>query len=96
MAEEPKLGPSRGNAGKGRKKGSVNKMTAIAKDVIATAADRLGGVDRLVDWAKEDEKNEAAFWSSIYPKLLPLQVHGSGSEGQQVLQIITGVPRGDG
>lgn len=96
MAGEPKLGPSRGNAGKGRRKGSINKMTAIAKDVIATAADRLGGVDRLVAWAGEDEKNEAAFWTSIYPKLLPLQVHGSGEQGQHILQVVTGVPRADG
>jgi hypothetical protein len=95
MAEEPKLGASRGNAGKGRRKGSINKMTAIAKDVIATAADRLGGVDRLVVWVGEDEKNEAAFWTSIYPKLLPLQVQGGGEQGQHILQVITGVPRGN-
>lgn len=84
MADKPKVGPARGNAGKGRVKGSVNKMTAIAKEVIATAADRLGGVDRLVAWAREDEKNEAAFWTSIYPKLLPLQVHGAGDAGEHI------------
>lgn len=73
---EPKVGPNRGNAGKGRPKGSTNKTTQIAKDAIALAADKLGGVDRLVDWAKEDPLNERAFWSTIYPKLLPLQVAG--------------------
>jgi hypothetical protein len=93
MADEPKVGASRGNAGKGRRKGSVNKMTAIAKDVIATASDRLGGVDRLVEWAREDAKNEAAFWTSIYPKLLPLQVHGSGDEGQHLLEVRYSVVR---
>lgn len=66
------------NAGKGRPKGALNKTTIIAKDAIATAAQKLGGVDRLVAWAKEDEKNEAAFWTSIYPKLLPLQLTGEG------------------
>lgn len=60
----------------GRKKGVPNKMTAIAKDAIAQAAERLGGVDRLVSWAQEDPKNEHAFWATIYPKLLPLQVTG--------------------
>lgn len=62
--------------GKGRVKGVPNKTTMIAKDAIATAAERLGGVDRLVAWAREDDKNESVFWASIYPKLLPLQVTG--------------------
>lgn len=64
------------NAGKGRPKGSLNKSTLIAKHAIATAAEKLGGTDRLVAWAKEDPKNESSFWSTIYPKLLPLQVAG--------------------
>lgn len=38
------------------------------------AAADLGGRERLVNWAKEDPKNEHAFWVTIYPKLLPLQV----------------------
>jgi len=61
--------------GPGRPKGSKNKTTATAKAIIEETADRLGGADRLVAWAKEDSANERAFWSSIYPKLLPLQVH---------------------
>lgn len=61
----------------GRPKGVPNKTTQVAKDAIAQAAQALGGADRLVDWAKEDPKNEAAFWTTIYPKLLPLQVTGS-------------------
>ncbi len=72
----PKIGKNTGNAGKGRPKGSLNKSTKIAKDAIAAAADELGGADRLVAWAKEDPKNEHSFWSTIYPKLLPLQVAG--------------------
>ena len=87
MVDKPKIGVARGNAGKGRRKGSVNKITAIAKDVIATASDQLGGVERLVAWAREDAKNEAAFWTTIYPKLLPLQVNGAGDEGEHVHSI---------
>ena len=70
----------------GRPKGSPNKTTAIAKDAIASAAEGLGGAQRLIDWAKEDPKNEAAFWTSIYPKLLPLQVSGEGG-GAIILQL---------
>lgn len=63
--------------GAGRPKGSPNKTTRAAKDAIAFAADELGGGERLAAWAKEAPENEKAFWSSIYPKLLPLQVNGS-------------------
>lgn len=61
-------------AGMGRKAGSVNKTTKLAKEAIALAAEGLGGTQRLIDWAKEDPLNERAFWTSIYTKLLPLQV----------------------
>ena len=62
-------------AGMGRRKGVPNKSTQIAKEAIAMAAEGLGGTQRLIAWAKEDAKNEAAFWTTIYPKLLPLQVN---------------------
>lgn len=65
----PKRGP-------GRPKGSPNKLGKAAKEVIAAAAEELGGQARLVAWVKEDPKNEGAFWGSIYPKLLPLTVGG--------------------
>ena len=62
--------------GPGRPKGSPNKTTAAAKEVISEAAEKLGGAKRLLAWIKEDGANERAFWTSIYPKLLPLQVSG--------------------
>lgn len=62
--------------GPGRPKGSQNKTTAAAKDAIAQAAEKLGGTNRIAEWAKEDPKNEALFWSSIYPKLIPVQLGG--------------------
>lgn len=74
-------------AGPGRPKGVPNKMTTAAKDAIAQAAEMLGGTNRLVTWAKLDEKNEYAFWTSIYPKLLPLQVTGEGG-GPLTVQIL--------
>lgn len=74
-------------AGKGRTKGSLNKTTKTAKEAIALAAENLGGADRLVAWAKEDPLNERAFWSTIYPKLLPLQVTGEGGGPIQVARI---------
>lgn len=67
-----------GKPGPGRPKGSPNKVTAAAKDAIAQAAEELGGFQRIVDWAKEDPLNERAFWATIYPKLIPVQVSGEG------------------
>lgn len=77
-----------GGAGPGRPKGVPNKITTAAKDAIAQAAEKLGGTNRLVEWAQEDPANERAFWSSIYPKLLPLQVNGAGPDGEH---LFTGI-----
>jgi hypothetical protein len=85
--QSPRIG--QGKPGPGRKKGVPNKTTQVAKDAIAAAAEALGGADRLAKWAKEDPANERAFWATIYPKLLPLQVSGEG--GGPVLIRITGV-----
>jgi hypothetical protein len=72
-------------AGPGRPKGVPNKTTQVAKDAIALAAERLGGAERLVAWAQEEPQNERAFWTTIYPKLLPLQVNGPGDDGEHKL-----------
>ena len=75
------------NRGRGRPKGSPNRTTASAKEAIAQAAEGLGGADRLMAWAQEDPTNERAFWATIYPKLLPLQV--SGEDGAPIQAVIT-------
>jgi hypothetical protein len=72
----------------GRVKGSKNKMTLIAREAIALAAEKLGGVERLVFWAKEAPENERVFWGTIYPKLLPLQVTGEGGGPVQIEKIV--------
>lgn len=81
------------SAGRGRPKGALNKTTLIAKEAIALAADNLGGTERLVNWAKEDPKNEAAFWTTIYPKLLPLQVNGPGEDGEHIHKVVREIVR---
>lgn len=80
MAER-KIGVNRGNAGKGRPKGSKNKTTVAVKDAITAAADGIGGTERLIAWIRADEKNESVFWSQMYTKLLPHQVEGSEPDG---------------
>ena len=75
------------NRGRGIPKGSPNRTTASAKEAIAQAAEGLGGAERLIAWAKEEPANERAFWATIYPKLLPLQV--SGEDGGPIQAIVT-------
>jgi hypothetical protein len=76
------------NRGRGRPKGSPNKLGKAAKEVIAAAAAELGGEERLVEWAKEDPANERAFWTQIYPKLLPLTLSG---DPDNPLEVVTKV-----
>jgi hypothetical protein len=69
----------------GRKKGVSNKLTTGAKEVIAQVAENIGGVARMTKWVRETKENERAFWTSIYTKLLPLQV--AGDQGNPIAHI---------
>jgi hypothetical protein len=60
----------------GRQRGTLNKLSGGAKEVIAQVAANIGGVDRMTKWVRESKDNERTFWTSIYPKLLPLHVAG--------------------
>ena len=60
-------------AGAGRKAGSLNRQTVLAKSIIEQAAAELGGLQRLVEWVRADPKHEYAFWTSMFVRLLPLQ-----------------------
>jgi hypothetical protein len=88
VTAKPKLGPNRGNAGKGRPKGSQNKATANAKAAIEMVFTGLGGPDALKAWANKDDENLKAFYVSIWPKILPLQVNGPGDQGEHLHKIV--------
>ncbi len=80
MTTESKQGESRrGNAGKGRRKGVPNKVTAALKDTILGALDRAGGEAYL---ARQADANPAAFLT-LLGKVLPTQV--TGSEGKELI-----------
>lgn len=72
--------------GRGRPKGSLNRVGKEAKEVIAEAAAALGGAERLIAWAQLDPANEKAFWATIYPKLLPLTIGGDPDSGPVLVQ----------
>jgi len=69
----------------GRVKGTPNKVTTSAKDCIVLTAEALGGEKRLAAWVKEDPANERAFWTQIYPKLIPHQITGEDAPGITVI-----------
>lgn len=83
MSEAPKVGPNRGNAGKGRPKGVPNKQTAALKDMILTALSDAGGIAYL---AKQAEENPASFMTLV-GKVLPLDVNNNHG-GQIVAQVV--------
>lgn len=62
-------------AGKGRPKGVVNKVSKEVKEMVAEALDKAGGVDYLVEQA---EKNPKAFMSLV-GRIVPLQVNAAHS-----------------
>lgn len=76
----------------GRQKGTPNKVAKAAKDAIAEAAEKLGGVNRLVAWSQEAPENEKAFWATIYPKLIPVQLSGDPDNPLTVITEIGLVP----
>lgn len=78
--------------GAGRPKGSQNRVSKEAKEVIAEAAERLGGADRLLAWVQESPDNEKAYWTSIYPKLIAVSIAGNVTAR---LIVETGVERAE-
>ncbi len=61
----------------GRKTGTLNKRTAQIRWAIAECARGLGGVERLIAWREESPENEFAFWTQLYPKLLPVHIEAT-------------------
>ncbi|MGN6205969.1 hypothetical protein [Humibacter sp.] len=72
-------------AGKGRKKGSLNKTTASVKQALIDAFEKMGGVPSLVTWGKE---HPTEFYK-LYVKLLPTDVQLSGKDGEPLKVIFT-------
>ena len=65
------------NAGKGRKKGSLNKLTTSAREAFALAFTASGGAEGLTTWAKA---NPTEFYK-LYARLIPVEHVGEGGTG---------------
>ena len=76
--------------GRGRPKGSPNKVHASMKQAIADAFEQLGGTQRMVQWAQEDPKHLTEFYK-LAARLIPVETQVTGSNGgpiQTVLEIV--------
>lgn len=70
----------------GRPKGAVNRTTIAAKEAFQLAFDKMGGWERLAQWAMEDKDNTKEFYK-LYARLIPQDVT-SGGDKLPVVQII--------
>lgn len=75
--------PKPPNAGKGRPKGTPNKVTGEVKEMILQALSNVGGVEYL---QRRAEDSPTAFLSLI-GKVLPLQVTGENG-GPLTVEIL--------
>ena len=70
-------------AGRGRPKGSTNKISADVKAMILAALDGAGGVEYLT---RQAEKSPAAFMT-LLGKVLPMQISGQDNEPLTVVRV---------
>lgn len=63
--------------GSGRKPGGLNKSTRSVKAALQEAFERLGGVDSLVKWGKQ----EPAEFYKLWVKMMPTEVEHTGHAG---------------
>lgn len=76
MAQEPKVGTNTGNRGKGRPKGSANKITADLKRAILEAAEAAGGPLGTVGYLTVQASANPASFMALLGKVLPTTIAG--------------------
>ena len=74
--ESPKEGVNRGNAGKGRPKGSPNKITSDLKRAILEAAEAAGGEGGMTAYLTVQARKNPAAFMTLLGKVLPMQIAG--------------------
>lgn len=87
--DQPKKTTKFGKGNPGKPKGAVNKNTAAIKDMIREALDGAGGVDYLIDRAK-DPRTASAFLGLV-GKVLPMTVVGD-KDNPLITEIVIRVP----
>ena len=75
------------NAGKGRPKGSKNKLGSSVKDAIIEAAEAAGGEGGMVAYLARQAVEQPAAFMGLLGKLLPLQ-HGNDPDNPLTISVI--------
>ena len=73
---------------KGRPKGSLNKTTTILKDALLLAGERAGGKGGMVGYLTQQAKDNPTAFLSILGKVLPMQVEGTGDNGEIIFRTV--------
>lgn len=98
MAER-KVGVNRGNAGKGRPKGSRNKTTVALKEAILAAAGAHGeddmGTGGLEGYLRKVAREDVKAFSSLLGRVLPLDMTNSGGAFEFPQSITLAAARDD-
>lgn len=84
---KPKERKNTGNMGKGRPKGATNKNSKLLKDAILEAANLAGGKRGMVAYLQDQAKENPTAFMTLMGKVLPMQVHGSGKDGEHEFTI---------
>ena len=62
--------------GKGRPKGSENKVTRVVKDAVQDAFDELGGAQYLLQVARDDPKTFCGLLGRVIPTQVNAELKG--------------------
>lgn len=60
----------------GRKKGVQNKTTVAVKEALQSTFDEIGGVNGLVNWAKQEPTEFYKLWGKLLPTEVKADVGG--------------------
>ena len=66
-------------------KGALNATTKSAKEAFALAFEGIGGIPKLVEWAKENQTE----FMKLYARLIPVELSG---EVRARIEIIDDIP----
>ena len=66
----------------GRKKGSVNKTTALLKDAVLQAAEQAGDKNGMVGYLTTQARENPAAFMTLLGKILPLQKATDYEDGE--------------
>lgn len=66
------------NRAHGRPKGVPNKITSDIRQMIVDVVDKIGGAERMLQWAQSSPEAEKAFWTVLVPRILPKEINIGG------------------